>query len=346
MNILSGTSDFFGLDMGISAARVVQLKGIGPVKSLVKYGYVPFTGTLALSDSKNDRAQVAQVVANLVKQAGITTPNVAVNLPSNHVFTTVVDIDNMPPEELNKTIRYQAESFIPTPIAKSKVDWTVIGSSPKDPAKVELLLSSVPNDFVEARLEMLESVGLNVIAFEPDSMALTRAVIAPDITTPQLVLDIGSASTDLVVAIAGVPHLTRAIPIGWRAFVGSAVQVLNITPEQAQQFVLKFGISKDKLEGQIYNAIIPTVNSLMNEIEKSINFFQGRYPAVKLERIIVTGRASSLPEFPLYIANKFGINVEIGNAWLNVDYPPARQDELMATSNSFAVAVGLAERAI
>ena len=344
MNILSGTSDFFGLDMGISAVRAVQLKGTGPVKILDRYGHTPFAGTMALSDSKTDRQQVAQVVANLIKQVGITTKNVAVNLPSNHVFTTVIDIDKMAPEELDKTIRYQAESFIPTPLAQSKIDWAVIGNSPKDPKKVELLLSSVPNNFVEPRLSMLESVGFNIVAFEPESMALTRAVIPNETTSPQMILDIGSAATDLVIAIAGVPHLTRAIPTGTRALIGAAVQGLGIETAQAQQFVFKFGLSKDKLEGQIYKAIIGTIDGLMAEIDKSIKFFQERYPATKLERIIVTGGASVLPEFPLYVANRFGINVEVGNAWRNVNYPAERQNELMAVSNQFAVAVGLAER--
>jgi Tfp pilus assembly PilM family ATPase len=63
-----------------------------------------------------------------------------------------------------------------------------------------------------------------------------------------------------------------------------------------------------------------------------------------LERFIVTGAAASLPEFPLYIANKFGINVEIGNAWRNVAFAPERQNELLAVSNQFSVAAGLAER--
>jgi Tfp pilus assembly PilM family ATPase len=60
--------------------------------------------------------------------------------------------------------------------------------------------------------------------------------------------------------------------------------------------------------------------------------------------MIVTGGASVIAEFPLYLANKFGINVEIGNAWQNVSYARDRQNELLAVSNQFSVAVGLAER--
>jgi type IV pilus assembly protein PilM len=344
MSILSGVSDFFGLDVSPSAVRVVQLKGAGPIKVLDRYGEAPVEGTTSISDAKVDRQKVAKTVHELVKAVGITTRNVSVNLPSNRVFTTVIDMDRMPPEELAKSIRYQAESFIPTPLAQSKIDWAIIGNSPKDPKKMEVLLSSVPNEFIEARLDMLESIGLNVIAFEPESMAITRSIIPLDSTAPTMVLDIGSSSTDLVVTIDGVPHLSRDIPIGLQAIVRASVQNLNIEPVQAQQFVLKFGLSKDKLEGQIYNAIISTIENLMGEIEKSIKFFQSRYPTLKLDRIIVTGGASVLPEFPLYIANRFGVNVEIGNAWRNVSFPATRQNELLAASNHFAVAAGLAER--
>src|SRR3989344_573892 len=344
MSILSGASDFFGLDIGTTAARAVQLKGSGPVKALDRYGESEITGTTALSDSKADQQKVIQVVRELVKKVGISTKNAAVNLPSHRVFTTVVDFDKMPPGDLAKAIRYQADSFIPNPWAQSKTDWAVIGDSPKDATKSEVLLSSVPNDFVENRLDMLETIGLNVIAFEPDSMALARAIIPADAVSTQMVLDIGSHATDLVIAMKGIPHLTRAIPTGSNAIVRAAVSSLSIEQAQAEQFVFKFGLGKDKLEGQIYNAIIGTVDGLMGEIEKSIKFFSGRYPTAQLERIIVTGGASALPEFPLYIANRFGLNVEIGNAWRNVSYPADRQNELLAVSNHYAVAAGLAER--
>jgi len=344
MNLLSGVSDFFGLDIGTTAIRAVQLKGSGPIKALDRYGEGRLEGTLAISDSKMDRQKVAQEIHNLIKQAGITTKNVAVNLPSNRVFTAVVDMNKMSEADLAKTIRYQAQTYIPTPLAHSKIDWAVIGPSPQDQTKVEVLLSSVPNDFIEERLDMLEAAGLNVIAFEPDGMALARAIVPSDSQVPEMVLDVGASSTDLVVTVAGVPRLTRAIPVGAQAIIRAAQQSLGVDAAQAEQFVYKFGLGQNKLEGQVYNAIVSTIDGLMSEIEKSISFFQSRYTNQRIDRIVVTGGASSLPEFPLYIANKFGLNVEIGNAWRNVSFPPARQSELLTVSNHFAVAVGLAER--
>jgi type IV pilus assembly protein PilM len=345
MGLLTGVSSFFGLDIGTTAVRVVQLRGNGAVKSLVRYAYVPVDSRIVISDSKTDQQRLSQVIQELVEQAGLSTKNVAVGIPSQRVFTAVVDFDRLPPAELAKAIRYQADSLIPTPLEKSKMDWAIIGDSPKDKTKVEVLLTSVENDFVEQRLDMLESIGLEVIAFEPDNLALTRALIPAEATQAQMVLDMGSRNSDLVVTVNGAPRLTRSIPTGAEAVVRSAAQNLNIDDKQARQFVFKFGLSKDKLEGRIHEAIIGTVDVLTSEIDKSIKFFQSRYIDTPVTRIIVTGGASALPEFPLYLANKFAIEVEIGNAWRNVSFSPDRQNELLAVSNHFGVAAGLAERA-
>jgi type IV pilus assembly protein PilM len=344
MSLLSGVSAFFGLDIGTTAIRLVELRGNGTVKNLVKYAYVPVDSKIVLSDAKTDQQKLAQIIKDLLDQAHMTTRNVAVGIPSQRVFTAVVDFDRLPQAELAKAIQYQADSLIPTPMDQSKIDWAVIGDSPKDKTKVEVLLSSVTNDFVEQRLDMLESIGLDVIAFEPDNLALTRALIGQDNPAPQMVLDIGSKSTDLVITMNGAPRLTRSIPTGAEAIIRAASQNLNIDDKQARQFVFKFGLGKDKLEGRIYDAIIGTVDILTGEIDKSIKFFQSRYVDTKISRIIVTGGASALPEFPLYLANKFAVEVEIGNAWRNVAFAPERQNELLAVSNHFGVATGLAER--
>jgi len=345
MSLLSGVSAFFGLDIGTTAVRLVELHGNGPVKTLVKYAYVPVDSKIVLSDSKSDQQKLAQVIKDLLAQARMTTRNVAVGIPSQRVFTAVVDFDRLPQAELAKAIRYQADSLIPTPLESSKIDWAVIGDSPKDKTKVEVLLSSVENTFIEQRLDMLESIGLEVIAFEPDNLALTRAMVAQDNGAPQMVLDVGSKTTDLVITMNGAPRLTRSIPTGAEAIIRAAAQNLNIEDKQARQFVFKFGLGQDKLEGRIYDAIIGTIDILTGEIDKSIKFFQSRYGETRIGRMIVTGGASALPEFPLYLANKFGMEVEIGNAWRNVSFSPERQNELLAVSNHFGVAAGLAERA-
>lgn len=343
MKLLSGT-DFFGLDIGTTAVRLVELQGNGTNKTLSKYAYVPIDHKIVMSDSKADLQKLAQAISELVGQAKLGTRNVAVGLPSQRVFSTIVDFDRLSNSDLEKAIRYQADSIIPTPLDSSKLDWAMIGDSPADRNKVEILVSSVDNAYVESRLDMLEGIGLNVIAFEPDSFALARALVPAESQLPQLVLDIGNKTTDLVIVAGGAPRLIRSIPTGSETIIRSAAQNLNVDDRQAEQFIFKFGLGKDKLEGRVYEAIIGTIEILTTEIEKSIKFFHTRYTEAHLDRIVVTGAASAIPEFPVHLANKFAINVEIGNAWRNVSYAQERQGELMAVSNHFGVAAGLAER--
>jgi type IV pilus assembly protein PilM len=342
--LLGSASEFFGLDIGVTAVRLVQLQGPANAKALLKYAYVPIDANISASDAKGDQQKLAQIIAQLVSQAHVTTKNVAVGVPSNRVFTTVADVDRLPANELAKAIPLQADALIPTPLSESTIDWAVLGDSPADKSKQEILLTSVTNKFVEDRLDMLESIGLNVIAFEPDNLAMARALTVSDAPGAQLLLDVGYRSTDLVVVLNGAPHLTRSIPTGVEAFLKAASQTLNVDSKQAEQFVYKFGLSREKLEGQVFTAISGTVDLLTSEVEKSIKFFQTRYTGIKVDRIVVTGGASVIPEFPLYIANKFGVNVEIGNAWRGVNFSQDRQNELLAISNQFSVAVGLAER--
>src|SRR5690606_37553131 len=95
MSILSGVSEFFGLDIGTTAIRLVELHSSGKSRALVKYAYVPIDSNIAQSDSQADQQKLAAAIKNLIEQAKVTTRNVAVGLPSQRVFTTVVDIDRL-----------------------------------------------------------------------------------------------------------------------------------------------------------------------------------------------------------------------------------------------------------
>jgi type IV pilus assembly protein PilM len=344
MNILSGSNDFFGLDIGDSAIRLVQLKAGSPKKNLLRYAFVPIDFKISQSDSKTDQQKLLSLLADLISKSGIDTKNVAVGVSSSKLFTTVADIDKLSKDELSKAIYFQIDSLIPTSITETKVDWSLLGTSPINPNKDEVLISSIPNSTIGNTMDMIESIGLNVIAFEPDSIALTRALLVPGNNLVQLILDIGSHNTDLVIVVDELPSLIRSVPIGTESFVRNLAQDLNVVEDQARQLLFKFGLSKNKIENQVYNPLLSSTENMASEIDKSIKFFLNRHTNSKIEKFIVTGGASSIPEFPLFLANKFHINVEIGNPWINVNYDLSRQNELLSISNHFAVAVGLAER--
>lgn len=344
MKLFNVVGDFFALDIGATTLRVVQLRKTGQSWSLVRYGAAPIDVKIAMSDSADDQRRLGDAIMALVTQVGITTQNVVVGIPSSKMFATVVDLPRLSAQELANTIKYQADQYIPMPINEAKVDWAVLGASPRDAQKDEILLAGVTNKFSEQRVDLLEGLGLNVIAIEPDAIALVRALIPHGNKDPMIIIDLGDYATDLVAIIDGAPRLVRSIPVGSQSLIKAAMQNLNIDEAQAQQFIYKFGLYPDKLEGQIYRALSSTIDQLYAEFEKSVKFFQTRYTNSDIKNVIVAGSAAVLPGFGEYITKQSGLPIIIGNAWQNVSYPSAMQQDLMKISHTFGVVAGLAER--
>lgn len=344
MKLFDTVGDFFALDIGATALRVVQLRRSGHSWSLVRYGAAPVDVKIAMSDSSEDQRRLGDAIMALVTHVGLNTRNVVLGIPSSKMFATVVDLPKLSPQELANTIKYQADQFIPMSTEEAKIDWSVLGSSPRDPQKDEILLAGVSNKFSEQRLELLEGLGFNVIAIEPDALALVRALVPVGNNDAMMLLDLGDYATDLVAVVGGMPRLVRSIPVGGKSFVKAAMQNLNIDENQAQQFIYKFGLAPDKLEGQIYRALESTVEQLYAEFEKSVKFFQTRYQDTPLKNVVLSGAAGILPGFGDFITKKSDIPVVVGNAWQNVSYPNSMQEDLMKVAHTFGVVTGLAER--
>lgn len=343
MGIFAGESKFFGLDIGTTGIRLVQLKKGGAKPQLVTFADTSLAPGVTTSDAPMDQAKVAETIKALVKAAKIDTKQVVASIPSSQAFATLITTPKLSQQELAKAITLQADQYIPMAINQVKMDWQIIGPG-KTPDELQVLLVSAPNSVIEKRLQVIEQAGLELLAMEVNAIALTRSLMPLQTDMAVLVLDLASMSTDIAIAHNGAPKLLRSISVGSHTFNRAAEQSLGLDAAQAQQFVQKFGLTQTKLEGQVLKALKPSLDILMGEIDKSIKFFSTQNPGVKLEKIIVTGGASALPEFPVYLANSTGLPVEIGNPWAGVSYPAQWQDKLMSLGLHYAVAVGLALR--
>lgn len=344
MKMFGSVGDFFALDIGTTAIRVVQLSRTSGGWSLEKYASVPVDMRLSGSDSPEDQRKLSEIITTAIGQSGIREKNVVLGAPSTRTFATVIELADMPPAELASTIKYQAEQYIPMSLDEAKVDWAVLGKSSKDPTKNEVLLASVANSFSEQRLDLVESLGLNVVAIEPDSIAVCRALLPVGSTGGRVVLDFGDVTADLIVALGDSPRLIRSIPTGLRSLVKASAQNLNIQEQQASQFILKFGLQPDKLEGQIVRSLESTMAQFVSEVVKSIKFFQTKYPEVPVAEMLLSGYAATIPGFDTYLSQKVGLPTKLATPWQYVRVPQSDQTALQDIASQFAVAVGLAQK--
>jgi type IV pilus assembly protein PilM len=345
MALLKGVGDFFALDIGTNAVRVVQLSNSGQDNwSLVHYGYAPVDLKTTSANSKESEHRLGEIIMTAVGQSGIKTKNVAIGLPSQKTFTTVIDVPMMSEAELRSTIKYQIDQYIPMAIDEAKVDWVPLGQSAHNPQQQEVLLASTANSYAEERLEFVEGLGLNVIAAEPDPIAMIRALLPSGIQDARLIIDVGELSTNLVVTYGDSPRLVRTIPTGLHSLVKAAVQNLNVQEDQARQFIIKFGLAPDRLEGQVYHAVENVLEGFAAELTKSIKFFQTRYPNTPVGGILLSGYASVIPKFGEYVTAKTGVASTQANPWQKVRVNQSDQQQLASIATEFATAVGLAQR--
>lgn len=337
--------DFFALDIGTNAVRVVQLSSAGAdAWNLTHFGYAPLDERIASSSSPEARRKLGEVIMTAVGQSGIKTKNVVLGLPSNKTFTTVIEMPVMPENELRNTIKYQVDQYIPMATNEAKVDWALLGTSLHDPKMQEVLIASTANTYAEERLEFVESLGLNVIAAEPDPLAMIRSLLPAGVPDARLIIDVGEQSTDLAITFGDAPRLVRTIPTGIRSLIKAAVQNLNVQEDQARQFILKFGLAPDRLEGQVYRAIESTLDGFAVELTKSIKFFQTRYPNTPVGGIMLSGFGAVVPGFAEYVSSRTGIQAAMANPWQKVRVSQTDQQQLAPVAAEFATAIGLAQR--
>lgn len=342
---INGVGDFFALDIGTNAVRVVQLSPAGATNwNLQHFGYVPLDEQTATSSSPESIRRLGEIILTAIGQSGIKTKNVIVGLPSSKTFTTVIEVPLVSQAELENTIKYQVDQYIPTAISDTKVDWALIGPSLRDPKQQEVLLSSTTISYAEERLEFVENLGLNVIAAEPDPLAMTRSLLPAGVTDARLIIDVGELSTDLAITYGDSPRLVRTIPMGVKSLIKVAVQNLNVQEDQARQFILKFGLAPDRLEGQVFRAIEPTLENFITELTKSIKFFQTRYPSTPVGGVLLSGFSAVVPLFSEYVSAKTGITTAIANPWQRVHVSQADQQQLLPVAAEFSSVIGLAQR--
>ena len=345
MSLLHGVGDFFALDIGTNSIRMIQLSGNAEKGwTLDKFAYVPVDQKITKDDSETGKRKLGEIILGAREQAGIKTKNIAIGLPARKTYTAIIEVPNAPQRELTQTVKYEADQYVPMSVDEAKIDFAVLGISPNDAKKAEILLSSTDNAYAESVMESVEQLGLNVIAQEPEPIAMVRALAPVGVQDARMIIDLGETSTDLVVMYQGSPRLVRSIPGGLMSFVRTVENSLKVRDDQARQFILKFGLAQDKLDGKVFEALKSTLEGFAMEMTKSVRFFQNRYVGAQVGGIVLSGFSGIIPFMAEYIEMQTGVATTQGNPWQYVKVTPAQQQMLLPVASEFAVAIGLAER--
>lgn len=337
-----GEKDFFGLDIGSSAIRLVQLKQSGTKHSLVSYGQTSIPIGLSQSDSAMDIKQVSQMIKKLVHDSKVSTRGVVSALPGSAAYTVVVKMPQMTNQEIEKAVKWQAEQNIPLKLEEVRISWQLISSSTGKNKEMAVMIIAAPNTKIERMMRTLEGADLKVKSLETVPVALSRSLGVTG-GAKTMIIDIGATNTEIAIMKDEILYHSRTLPVASFAFTRAMSQNLGLDINQAEQFKRKFGLSQDKLEGEIFKTLQPLLTGIVEEVKRSVKFYQEQF-GESVDKIILSGGGARLPELPSYISSLMEVDVQVANPWANVSYPPSVQQDLINTYAEYSVAIGLAIR--
>lgn len=338
----------FGLDIGISTIKAVEL---GADKSSFRLNaciVVPTPAKGMISESPVDEEEMAQAIHKAVADAGISTKNVNVALPENQVYTKVVEMPYLSDRELASAIYWEAEQYIPIPLANVSLSWNVIKRSakPQPNEKMEVLMVGAPTLIVKKYQKVLSMAGLSISTMETEIISCVRALTAfipPNAVTPSIIVSIGAISTSLAIVIGHDLVFTYSLPIGGSAINRAISADFGLSSVQAEEYKTTYGIAKGPLGQRIGTATEPIMSSILSEVKKAIIYYSQKFKDSRIEQIILSGESAKLPGIDTYFANSSGIEAVVANPWKFLN-PTAVPKEILDKAPDYSIAVGLSLR--
>jgi type IV pilus assembly protein PilM len=338
----------FGLDIGLGTIKAVELSLSRDNVNLMACIISPTPPKGMISESPGDEEEMANALKKTVNDAGINSKSVNIALPDNQVYSKVIEMPFMSDRELASAIYWEAEQYMPIPLATVSLTWQVISKPPKPTSsdKMRVLMVGAPTTVVKKYQKIIELAGFSINAMEIEILSAVRALTfyqPPNQVTPSIIINIGDISTSLAIVIGSDLIFTYTLPVGGQAINRAISADFGLSNVQAEEYKQTYGILKNPMGAKIGQATEPILNSILAEVKKAIIFYSQKHPESKIAQIILSGETAKVPGIDIFFADASGIETVVGNPWKTVASGNIPK-EIISNAPSYSIAVGLALR--
>jgi len=283
------TLPVFGLDISRSSIKLVKLK-----KNII--GFLPyvfdeievsescelFSGDNAVSECK----EITDKLITLRKKHKINFARVSIPEEDTYVFKVLVPKDAL--YTVSEFIMYNLDQYVPLDPQEVIFDYKILEHEIED-EKTPVIVTVIPKNIVNQYTKLIESAGIRVVACEPETHAIARAVIDRHDFNPYIIINVDMHATNISIVENGFVQYTQTLPLSGDLITN------NMTPEMSANF-------KDSI-----NRVI-------------IYWFTSRdksNPGSKIENIILTGESLKSTNLINYLETSLSVNATLGNVWKN-----------------------------
>lgn len=318
-----------GLDISQTNIKVMA---VDPKKWLVLgYGSIDLDPVKVQKSLESKDTYLTESIQTLLRDNLVGTlpsNHVALGIPTNRTFSRTFIVPANTENTLADAVEIEVDQYIPIPMGSLYVDYEIIERTKE---QLTVIMAAVPKVLVDSTMFAAESSGLRPIMIEPGINSVARVLETTEeghLTT--LIVDIGSANTDIAVLESGAIRVSGGLAIGGNTFTLDIAKKLGVTLENAHQLKVLNGLSAGPRQSKIIGAMQPSLQRILAEVRKVIRYYNERLTGDrKLEQVLVVGGGSNVPSIGDYFTNELVMPARVASPWQKLDFgnlpQPSRQ---------------------
>ncbi len=345
-----------GLDIGSNSIKLIQLKEqrkrgeLG--YALQSFGMKPLPPEAIVDGALMNATAIVQAIRELLSELKVKARDVTIGVSGHSVIIKKISLPRMTREELEESIQWEAEQYIPFDVKDVNIDTQILNPDASDATgQMDVLLVAAKKDMINDYTTVVSEAGLMPVVVDVDAFAVQNMFTSNyDVGERETVvlINAGAAVVNINILSNGVTVFTRDVTIGGNQFTEEIQKQLNVSYEEAE--ALKIGGGRgdaDAVVPQDVERVMASVaEQVAGEIQRSLDFYAGTAPDANFSKVYLSGGTAKIPALFRTIEARTGVPVEILNPFKNIDVDTRRFDPAFITEVApvAAVAVGLAMR--
>ena len=349
---LSKSKAIVGLDIGSSAIKAVELHTSSKGFEVAHMGMASVPPEAIVQGAFLNSGAIVDAIREALSNAGVKAKDVCAAVSGHSVIVKKISLPAMTAEELEESIRWEAEQYIPFDVNEVNLDFQILRSGSGE-GQMDVLLVAAKKDLVDDYVHVLGEAGLNPVVIDVAAFAVANAFeanYAADPGTVVALINVGAQTVNINIVHDGYPAFTRDISTGGNQYTEEIQKALSIGFDEAERIKLGNASPEDSQEvvpQEVDQAMRAVTEQVLGEITRSLDFFTATSAESRIGRILISGGSARVPDFAKAFQDRTNVPVQVLNPFARM-LPSKRFDEAylreMAPFMTVGVGLGLRRR--
>jgi len=340
-----------GLDIGSSSVKAVEVVPRGNGFELLHLGVAPLPHDAIVEGAFLNASAIADAIREAIAKSGSKAKHAAAAVSGHSVIVKKISVPAMTAAELEESIRWEAEQYIPFDVNEVNLDFEILQAGDAE-RPMEVLLVAAKKDLIDDYVNLISEAGLTPSVIDVAGFAVENAFETNYGANPDQVIaivNIGAQTSTINVLAGGVPAFTRDVASGGNQYTAEIQRALSVAFDEAER--IKIGErgpeSQDVVPQEVEQAMRAVTNNLVGEIARSLDFFSATAADMRIQRVYLAGGSSRVSGLEAAFKERTGLEVELMNPLARM-MPSSRfeSDFLDQVGPSLGVGIGLAMRKV